>query len=128
MAKGDMSKEAREEKEQEEEQEKLCPRCGQPYNYLNYINKNGKIYVYAVHVLQRKGNQKKVKQCYLGPKDSYTYVSRLHEKEGLEFKSITEPKRALEYLVRLVDFINEHGSKEDKREAKALLKTIKVRG
>jgi hypothetical protein len=122
-----MKKESLEAKEEEQEEEKLCPRCNQPYNYLSTTVVNGREYVYAVHVISRSKGKVKLRKCYLGPKEEYINVSRLHEQEGLEFKPITDSNRALEYLEKIVDYLNEHGEKEQIREAKALLKTLRVR-
>jgi dissimilatory sulfite reductase (desulfoviridin) alpha/beta subunit len=123
-----MTKKEKEAQKQQEEEEKLCPRCNQPYNYLSTTIVNGREYVYAVHVISRSKGKVKLRKCYLGPKEEYINVSRLHEQEGLEFKPITDSNRALEYLEKIVDYLNEHGEKEQIREAKALMKTLKVRG
>jgi hypothetical protein len=122
-----MKEKEKEAQKQEQEEEKICPRCGSPYNYLSTTVVNGREYVYAVHVISRSKGKVKLRKCYLGPKQEYINVSKLHEDLGLNFKPITEPERALEYLAKIVDYLNEHGEKEQIREAKALLKTLRVR-
>ena len=112
--------------EAESEEERICPRCGQKYNWLNEVsNKNGRVYVYAVHVISWKNGKPKVRKCYLGPKDGYVYVSKMHEKEGLDLRPLTDVDRALEYLEEIVDYLNEKGSEEQKKEAKALIERIR---
>jgi len=51
--------------------------------------------------------KKRRRHCYLGPKDGYKYVSRLHDREGLVLRNILDEDRALDYLERLVEYIEE---------------------
>jgi len=86
--------------------EKICPRCGEPYSFIKEVSKGGRVYLYAVHYegYEKVNGKKKIKYryCYLGPKDSYLYVSKLHSSEGLELKGLADRERALEYLEALL--------------------------
>ena len=114
------------EEAEESEEERICPRCGQKYNWLNeFTTKTGRVYIYAVHVVSWRNGKPKVRKCYLGPKDGYVYVSKMHEKEGLDLRPLTDTERALEYLEEIVDYLNEKGSEEQKKEARALIEKIR---
>jgi len=86
--------------------EKVCPRCGKPYSYIKEVSKGGRVYLYAVHYegTGKVNGKTKIKRkyCYLGPKDRYEYVSKLHSSEGLELKGLADRERALEYLEALL--------------------------
>jgi len=66
---------------QEAEEKKLCPRCGQPYSYIESYTKGSQKYYVAVHYegyQKAEGKVKKrVRKCYLGPQ-VYKYVEKLH--------------------------------------------------
>ncbi len=104
---------------------KICPRCNEPMNYFKNRRQYNRVYVYAVHL-------DKGKECYLGPKDGYVYVSKLHQKEGLVLKGYTDSGRVLEYLDAIINHVsNTEIDKETKQEivdrVKRLLKALKVR-
>jgi len=90
--------------------ERVCPRCGMPYSYIKEKRVGGKVYVYAVHYLgyERVGGRvrKVVRECYLGPRDRYDYVTQTHVREGLVFRGLVDPDRALEYLEALINYIS----------------------
>jgi len=107
--------------------EKVCPRCGKPYSSIKEVSKGGRVYLYAVHYegYEKVNGKKKIKYryCYLGPKDSYLYVSKLHSNEGLELKGLTDKKRALEYLrILLRKLTSAELSEAESAELKRMLK------
>jgi len=75
-----------EAEEASEKDEKLCPRCGQPFSYLESYKRGSQTYYVAVHyegyekveVEGRRKVKKKARKCYLGPQ-IYKYVEKLHE-------------------------------------------------
>ncbi len=89
---------------------KVCPGCGLPYSYIKEKRVGNKIYVYAVHYLgyEKVGGKvrKKTKECYLGPKEQYDYVTQTHEREGLVLRGLIDSNRALEYLDALIRYIS----------------------
>ena len=66
---------------------------------------NDRVYLYAVHYYRDSTGRRRVKECYLGPKDHYKYVTKMHEKEGLVFKRLIEQDRILEYLYSIVNYM-----------------------
>ena len=57
--------------------DRVCPRCGQPYSYVERHRVGNNVYVYAVHYLgYTRGPDgrvhKRVRKCYLGPADRAT--------------------------------------------------------
>ncbi|MCD6243944.1 MAG: hypothetical protein J7J65_01755 [Candidatus Korarchaeota archaeon] len=75
--------------------EKVCPRCGQPYSYIERKEIRGtqQKYYYAVHLVKEEGKWKK-KRCYLGPK-VYAYATKI---QGFQLYGLMETKRLIEYL------------------------------
>jgi len=84
--------------------ERACPRCGSKYNWIEHHKRGERIYLYAVHK-EGKGKNAKRWKCYLGPADSYVYVTRTHRQEGLRLKGLADIDRALEYLDALINYI-----------------------
>ena len=79
----------------------LCPKCMQPYRWIERHKVRGRVYLYAVHGERREGGKRKVERCYLGPVDRYRYVSELQSVGGLkliELKGMSDPRRFYEYL------------------------------
>ena len=87
---------------------KVCPRCGLEYSYIERRVIGGRVYLYAVHVTRvREGGRvkRRVRKCYLGPEDSYEYVSMLHEREGIRLRGLVKEDRALEYFDTLLSYV-----------------------
>jgi len=84
----------------------ICPRCGLPYSWLDRRVVGDKVYLYAVHVVERKGRSRKIRKCYLGPEESYRYVSMMHEREGLVLKGLADGDRALKYLDAIINYLS----------------------
>ena len=84
---------------------KICPRCGRRISYLKKRRIRGRTYVYAVHYLGSKDGKKITEECYLGPLESYEYVSKLHEREGLVLKGLIDNERVLDYLRSILDYL-----------------------
>jgi hypothetical protein len=80
---------------------KICPRCGQPYQYIESHTVGGRTYLYAVH--GREG--KKKIRCYLGPAGSYEYVSRTHD---IDFRGYADKDRYIKYLDEIIEFLTEN--------------------
>ena len=95
---------------------KVCPRCGRQYEYIEERKQGERVYFYAVHVEKLPGGKRRVKRCYLGPL-VYSYVSKLHRKEGLVFKGLLEVNRAIEYLESILQsLLNGSADRETRRE------------
>jgi len=107
--------------------ERVCPRCGKPYSYIKEVNRGGRIYLYAVHYegYEKENGKIKLKRkyCYLGPKDKYEYVSKLHSSEGLELKGLADREREIEYLKAILNSLT--SSKLSKREAKKVERILR---
>jgi len=95
--------EGRVEAQAQEKAEKVCPRCGQPFSYIESYAKGSQRYYVAVHY---EGYQKvegkikkKVRKCYLGPQ-VYKYVEKLH---GLELSGPIDKERFKRYFKGLLD-------------------------
>ena len=84
---------------------RVCPRCGRPCSYIRERKVNGRVYLYAVHYYRDSTGRRRVKECYLGPKDHYKYVTKMHEKEELVFKGLIEQERILEYFDAIVNYM-----------------------
>jgi len=80
----------------------ICPRCGKPFRWIYQEKIYGRIYLYAVHE-EVEGNKKKRRKCYLGPSDSYAYVSKTHD---LEFYGMTKEDRYVKYLEEIIDLFD----------------------
>jgi len=104
--------------------DRVCPRCGQKYSYIEKRKKNGQIYLYAVH-RWKEGKKNKIKKCYLGPKDSYIYVTALHSPEGLVLLGLMNHDRAVQYLQALTEYFSEKTKEElTEREIRALKELV----
>jgi hypothetical protein len=79
---------------------KICPKCGQPYSYIDEEEKGGRVYLYAIHYYKDPDGRKRKKKCYLGPKDGYEYVSKTHE---IIFYGLDRQDRYIRYLEEILD-------------------------
>jgi len=72
----------------------------------------------AVHYLgyDRESGRK----YYLGPEDVYERVSRVHVREGLEFKDLADSSKVLEYLGSILSYLASAGLGEDVRKESGL--------
>jgi hypothetical protein len=73
--------------------ERICPRCGQPYNWLETKKMHGRRYLFAVHNGYRR--------CYLGPVDGYALMKVTHpflQLTGFGANPREELERRLRYL------------------------------
>ena len=92
------------------EEKKLCPRCNQPYSYIESYTKGSQKYYVAVHyegyekaeVEGKKRIKKKVRKCYLGPQ-VYKYVEKLHE---LGLSGPIDKERFKRYFKELLDQVD----------------------
>jgi hypothetical protein len=87
----------------------VCPVCGEKCSYIEERTVGGNTYYYAVHVIGRGKDRKKIKH-YLGPK-KYIYVSRTHEREALEFEGRISQERIAQYLLTIISQLER--AKED---------------
>jgi hypothetical protein len=81
-------------------QKKICPKCGQPYSYIEEIDIGGRTYLYAVHYVKDESGKRKKKRCYLGPKEGYEYVSKTHD---IIFYGLDREDRYIKYLEEILD-------------------------
>jgi uncharacterized C2H2 Zn-finger protein len=92
--------------ESQEAEKKLCPRCGQPYSYVESYTKGSQKYYVAVHYegyQKVEGKVKKrVRKCYLGPQ-TYRYVEKLHE---LGLSGAIDKERFKRYFKELLDEVD----------------------
>jgi hypothetical protein len=52
-----------------ERRERICPRCGQPYSYIDSYRRGSQVYYAAVHLEKgEEGGRARKRKCYLGPK------------------------------------------------------------
>jgi hypothetical protein len=57
------------EREVSERRERICPRCGQPYSYIDSYRRGSQVYYAAVHLEKsEEGGRARKRKCYLGPK------------------------------------------------------------
>jgi len=87
-----------------------CPVCGLPIDFYEKktfrSRKGSRTYIYAVHILRDPLTGKRIrKRCYLGPEDSYVYVSKTHFRDGLQFYGLLKEDRVLDYLRNLLQRI-----------------------
>ncbi len=113
--------------EKEAKEVRVCPRCGRTVSYYKDRRQGDRVYVYAVHYVDRKK-----KECYLGPREGYVYVTKLHEREGLVFRGYIDSSRALEYLDAIIEYVAkteiDPGTKQEMlNKVKRLLRALKVR-
>jgi len=100
---------------------RICPRCGLPYSYIERRSVGGRVYLYAVHIYKAKEGGKvkrRVRKCYLGPEDSYEYVSKLHEREGIVLRGLADRERVIKYLDDIIRYIETNGNEETLRKIK----------
>jgi len=98
------------EEAEEAEEKKLCPRCNQPYSYIESYTKGSQRYYVAVHyegyekaeVEGKKKVKKRVRKCYLGPQ-TYRYVEKLHE---LGLSGPIDRERFKRYFKELLDEVD----------------------
>ena len=106
----------------------VCPRCGLEYSYVETHRRRRRLYIVAVHYYgyERVGGRikKKVKKCYLGPKDGYIYVTRTHGDLGLTFKGLADRDRLYSYMQELAAASKAGASREEARRLARLLEEI----
>jgi hypothetical protein len=93
---------------------KLCPRCSEPYSYVEKRLVHDHIYFYAVHI-RIVGNKRKIKKCYLGAKEYY-YVKKLHEDSEIQLTGLVEKDRYLQYLDQILYSLVHNGLSEEEKE------------
>jgi len=108
--------------------EKICPRCGMPYSYLDIDKRASNTYVYAIHYYYEGGKRKK-RKCYLGPLESYIYVTKLHtdivNPEGLVLEGALSTTRAVRYIEALTAYFENRGKESlTDEELRALRKLV----
>ena len=101
----------------------ICPRCGKPFRWIYQEKIYGRIYLYAVHE-EVEGDKKKRRKCYLGPADSYEYVSKTHD---LSFYGMTKEDRYITYLEEIFNLLGSEESistdpEEFKRDFENIMK------
>jgi len=79
---------------------KICPRCGNPFSYIEEVDRGGRLYLYAVHYVKDESGRRKKRRCYLGPKDGYEYVSKTHD---IIFYGLDREDRYIRYLEEILD-------------------------
>jgi len=100
---------------------KLCPRCNEPYSYVEKRVVHDRIYYYAVHI-RIVNDKRKIRKCYLGAKEYY-YVKKLHEDSELNLTGIFEKDRYLQYLDQILYSLVHNGlSEEEKNVLKSKLR------
>ena len=103
---------------------RVCPRCGLPYSYIERRVVGGRVYLYAVHITKVKEggkSKRRVRKCYLGPESEYTYVSMMHEREGIRLKGMINKDRVIEYLDAIIRYIETNGNEETLRKIRSRL-------
>jgi hypothetical protein len=85
------------------EKKEICPVCGRIIDYYDRkivrSRAGTRVYVYAVHASRDPLSGKRVRErCYLGPEDSYVYVSKTHLRDGLMFYGLVKRDRVIDYL------------------------------
>lgn len=106
----------------ERAEEKICPRCRQPYSYIERRSVGDRVYLYAVHYHWVAG-KRRVRKCYLGPEDHYVYVTHTHAREGLVLRGLVDAERALGYLDALIAYFAENPL--DAKTAEKLIPRLK---
>jgi hypothetical protein len=104
------AQEKAEKASQDEKAERVCPRCGQPYSYVESYKRGSQTYYVAVHYEGyekveeggKKKVKKKVRKCYLGPQ-TYKYVEKLHE---LGLSGPIDRERFKRYFRELLDEVD----------------------
>lgn len=96
------------------EEKPICPRCGERIDYVERHKRGGRVYLYAVHYLgyERDSSgrvRKRVRKCYLGPEDSYRYVTLTHVKDGLVLYGLDKRDRLLTYLEAIINALDSLG-------------------
>jgi hypothetical protein len=94
----------------DEKAKRVCPRCGQPYSYIESYRRGSQTYYVAVHYegyekVEAEGKKKvkkKVRKCYLGPQ-TYRYVEKLHE---LGLSGAIDRERFKRYFRELLDEVD----------------------
>jgi hypothetical protein len=100
---------------------RFCPRCGNPYTYIDKKVKNGHTYYYAVHVYKVDG-KRKVHKCYLGAKE-YTYVKAMHPEMFENLTGMVDKDRYIRYLEDIAEVVsNMILSDEQKHRVKTALR------
>jgi len=104
----------------------ICPRCGQPFRWIYSETIHGRAYLYAVHEYVDENGRKRRRKCYLGPADSYEYVSKTHD---LEFYGMTKDDRYIRYLEEIIDLfdVDEPVSTDPEDFKKDFENTMKMR-
>jgi len=102
-------------------EEKICPRCGLKYSYIERRRVGSQVYLLSVHYI-REGKRRRVKKCYLGPADSYIYVSRTHE---FPLKGPVDRNRLLVYLEFILNYIEVRREELSEDTKKQLIERFK---
>jgi hypothetical protein len=106
--------------------ERICPRCGQPYNWLETKTMHGRRYLFAIHVTDGVR-----KSCYLGPVGGYKIGAKTHpylRLTGFGANPREEFERRMKYLDESVQGLLKLASTEEdrRRVLEALDRAISV--
>jgi len=102
---------------------KICPRCGEPYNWVEKLRRGEQTYYYAVHVVKEGGKAYR-RKCYLGPAE-YKYVTVTHEpKERMVLSGMLDGNRAIKYMYSLMSYIENNAKNMDPDKLIALARNI----
>ncbi len=92
----------------------VCPKCGQPIDWLERKRVNGQIYYVAAHVYYENG-KRKIKRCYLGP-EKYIYGNMTQGHVGIQLKGPIE--EVLEGKPLIIDYVNDIAKSVEDKMAK----------
>ncbi|MEM3145524.1 MAG: hypothetical protein QW332_06020, partial [Thermoproteota archaeon] len=90
---------------------KFCPRCEQPYSYVEKRKKNNHTYFYAVHITKIDG-KRHFHKCYLGA-ETYDYVQRMHPEMIGSLTGMVDKERYIKYLESIIDAVSEMELEEE---------------
>ena len=92
----------------------LCPRCGEPYSWVERRRVRGRVYLLAAHVVDPGKRARRL--CYLGPEDSYSVAhvtNSFIDLRGFGLDAKSDAFRRVEYLRQLLESVLDRGMYRD---------------
>ena len=89
---------------------RFCPRCQNPYSYIEKRKKNGHVYCYSVHETRIDG-KRHVHKCYLGAEE-YTYVKMMHPEMLEKLSGMHDNERYIRYLEDIIKLLEQRITEE----------------
>jgi len=86
---------------------KICPRCGEPFTYLEKRTRGNNVYLYCVHE-SRKGGKRTIRKCYIGPEEGYIHGSLFNRGILMLRSPLVDQRADIKYALDVLRYLKEN--------------------